>query len=48
MQSNKKHSFVRRSPLAYVVVPLVFTVISAVIFFTTTKILLAPYQALIS
>ena len=48
MQSNKKHSFVRRSPLAYVVVPLVFTAISAVIFFTTTKILLAPYQALIS
>ena len=38
MQASKKHSFLRRSPLAYVVVPLAFIV---------GHTMLAPYQALL-
>lgn len=47
MQASKKSSFLRRSPLAYVVTPLVFALISAVLFFAAAKVLLTPYQALL-
>ena len=47
MQSNKS-ILLCGAVRCYVVVPLVFTAISAVIFSPQLKILLAPYQALIS
>ena len=33
MQASKKHSFLRRSPLAYVVVPLAFVLVSTALVF---------------
>lgn len=48
MQASKKNSFLRRSPLAYVAAPLVFVLISVVLFFAVGKVLLDPYQSMLS
>ena len=45
MQASKKHSFLRRSPLAYVVVPLAFVLVSTALVFIVGRTVLAPYQA---
>ena len=47
MQASKKHSFLRRSPLAYVVVPLAFVLVSTALVFIVGHTMLAPYQALL-
>ena len=47
MQASKKHSFLRRSPLAYVVVPLAFVLVSTALVFIVGRTVLAPYQALL-
>ena len=47
MQASKKHSFLRRSPLAYVVVPLAFVLVSTALVFIVGHTVLAPYQALL-
>ena len=47
MQASKKHSFLRRSPLAYVVVPLAFVLVSTALVFIVSHTMLAPYQALL-
>ena len=44
MQASKKHSFLRRSPLAYVVVPLAFVLVSTALVFIVGHTVLAPYQ----
>lgn len=43
MQASKKHSFLRRSPLAYVVVPLAFVLVSTALVFIVGHTVLAPY-----
>ena len=48
MQASKKHSFLRRSPLAYVVVPLAFVLVSTALVFIVGHTVLAPYQALLA
>ncbi len=45
MQASKKHFFLRRSPLAYVVVPLAFVLVSTALVFIVSHTMLAPYQA---
>ena len=47
MQASKNHSFLRRSPLAYVVVPLAFVLVSTALVFIVGRVVLAPYQALL-
>ena len=47
MQASKNHSFLRRSPLAYVVVPLAFVLVSTALVFIVGRTVLAPYQALL-
>ena len=47
MQASKNHSFLRRSPLAYVVVPLAFVLVSTALVFIVGHTVLAPYQALL-
>ena len=47
MQASKKHSFLRRSPLAYAVVPLAFVLVSTALVFIVGHTVLAPYQALL-
>ena len=47
MQASKKHSFMRRSPLAYVVVPLAFVLVSTALVLIVGHTVLAPYQALL-
>ena len=47
MQASKKHSLLRRSPLAYVVVPLAFVLVSTALVFIVGHTMLAPYQALL-
>lgn len=47
MQASKKHSFLRRSPLAYVVVPLAFVLVSTALVLIVGHTVLAPYQALL-
>ena len=47
MQASKKHSFLRRSPLAYAVVPLAFVLVSTALVFIVGRTMLAPYQALL-
>ena len=47
MQASKNHSFLRRSLLAYVVVPLAFVLVSTALVFIVGHTVLAPYQALL-
>lgn len=48
MQASRKHSFFRRSPLAYLAAPLIFVIVSAALFFAVGKTVLGPYLSLVS
>ena len=46
MQASRKPSFFRRSPLAYLVVPLLFALVSAALIFAAGRTVLGPYLSL--
>ena len=48
MQASKKSSFLRCSPWAYAVVPLAFVLVSSALAFAVGRVVLEPYQALLS
>ena len=48
MQTSHKPSFLRRNPLAYIVAPLAFVLITVVLCLVVGNALLSPYKALVS
>ena len=46
MQARRKPSFFRRSPLAYLVAPLLFALVSAALIFAAGRTVLGPYLSL--
>lgn len=48
MQASRKPSFFRRSPLAYLVAPLLFALVSAALIFAVGRAVLGPYLSLAS
>lgn len=48
MQASKKSSFFRRSPLAYLVAPLIFVLVSVALIFVIGRTVLGPYMSLAS